>query len=1405
MCENKCAEGAREHGSKKKEVNMRQHNAIKFIILLLVLLIGGLHVQADDKELFMGTGGSTMIAKPNVVVLMDNSGSMNSIVSYPQWGVDGIKYTADDGYFPAVDYIGSVEDSFSNLSSPMWFARWVREVNGVKHAYNYRTHSPFDGWGGNSYWTGCYEVDAVNPNKFRAGGNSTRFYVGDYVLYQNIDLDSDGVPSNDPENDVVAYAKIKSKDGNWLELEDIQGGTITASADNNKAYFTKVPPDSGFHLSWVRLYGDLDNVNGNTHNNSTRYTYNYRQWMFIHATDDHRKALTHFSYFGTFDVNINPPPMEPNLFGNDAWEAWWRSDCQNPGQDRFRYRFTRIQVAREVICRVATMSNETVNLGLFRFNHHEGGDELDSITPSNDLASDLVAYKNMVNDLEADTWTPLAEALADVWKYYKPGPSGSKDYWPTDSYSSVHAIEYWCQKNYVIVMTDGESTEDRFDEDFGDSIFTSASSPVQRTQEYTTWSDWQISHGWGDMDTHEADNGIPSGNNSTATYCPNQTCWYTSSGSDYLDDVAYFMSHQDLFPDNLFQTDGVTDWPGDQNVMTYTIGFNIDNDMLMETAMNGDGAYFNADDYDSLVNAFEQVITGILLRNFAFSAITAPKKTATTTDSELTVSYVGYFLPSGGNSIWEGHLLAYELQDLWGFDADGLDGITFDEYSYPDEESCVTANSGAPCERWLELNAASKWDAATRLPDTRSIYTHTGSTLIPFNTDNQATLKPMIIMDRWGFDADTSGDVTADEYVYDSEDDCTAAAAGSTCYSWLETGCDTCDNDMDMIVAKVNQRKFGDVFHSDVGFVGPPPIGKKYVKNINPIDPDGQTFEEFYNTQKDRRNALFVGTNDGILHLLYADDKVHADERDAGKEVWGFIPDEILTVFPDIYLDNHHNYTVDGRMAAEDIYYSKTVNADPTWSTILTFGMRRGGHHYYTMDITDFPESATSANTEPELLWQYKHDTYSGQSWGKAAFGKVLLKDSSGNPMEKWVAVLAGGFAFNEENDDDLQGKAVFVVDASNGDLLWMIGYDPDGDDDTTDIEVLTSDDRYNFPVPSAVSLIDKNNDGYVDTVYFGNLGGHLFRIDISADDVDDWESINLYEAAITTLEDEGIDTVGTPDDAGEVEIKLDGNSPFVAGDRVRGLISNAQGYIKTADHRDLIVKVDAGTFQANETLAKRSYQPIYLSPAVAYNTCFQLWIAFGTGDRDRPRTDPEKGRFIAIRDDFSVTGLTLANLDDLSALWTDDELPKTSLSDTKNGWYFDFPDAGEKIFDPEPLIIPDENMVPHLLFNTYQPPEEFQNSNKVDDPCNQPNEGRMTLYDVSMYGCSPMDDAIQAEKTTGRIAGGGIYQGQEYVLYTSETGKVADAPGEDGHNFKTKGNRLPYPGGVVFFKEKKR
>jgi hypothetical protein len=412
--------------------------------------------------------------------------------------------------------------------------------------------------------------------------------------------------------------------------------------------------------------------------------------------------------------------------------------------------------------------------------------------------------------------------------------------------------------------------------------------------------------------------------------------------------------------------------------------------------------------------------------------------------------------------------------------------------------------------------------------------------------------------------------------------------------------------------------------------------------------------------------------------------------------------------------------------------------------------------------------------------------------------------------MVKWVVFFSGGFAFNSENPNDKKGKAIFMVDAATGELMWMLGYDPEADPlagaEPGQLEVgpssdskrlLTKDANFNFPIPSALTVVDSDNNGYIDTLYFGNAGGFLFKTDTSGNTPLEWKTFTLFKTDIT-------------DKASSVIVSIDGtkltvnNKEFEVGFSVMGKTSFATGYVREIDNKILTVNTTSGTFLVDETIVCRTYDPIYLPPAALYDRCSQLWVAFGTGDRDRPRSNLENGNFIIFKENGTVNQKISdgAHLIDLTSAWVNNEMAQQQLNDM-NGFWFAFPDDGEKIFDPAPLVLPDRDFNPHIYFNTYQPPAMSIQS--LDNPCEAPDEGTMTIYHMQIQCGDTI--GIEGGSQKGRIAGGGVYGGKEYVMYEGTDGNVASAPGSDEgeSNLEAKITSLDYSGGVVFWIERKR
>ena len=258
----------------------------------------------------------------------------------------------------------------------------------------------------------------------------------------------------------------------------------------------------------------------------------------------------------------------------------------------------KIDIAKRVITNFITTVNG-IRVGVMKFNSSEGG-RLQSVIKSltETTRAELISD---VNAIDANTWTPLAETLYEAGLYFK---GGNSKFNSGVVYTSP--IQFSCQRNYVIIITDGEPTEDR------NAILATAI---------------------GDRD---GDRREPIG----AANDPR----YASNGSDYLDDVANY----------LYATDLRSDITGTQNVNTYTIGFTISSSLLERTATQGHGLYYYANNVQNLASSFQNVIDEILSKSTSFVAPIVPvsRMERTTAGDKI---YLALFKPLM-DEVWSGNI-----------------------------------------------------------------------------------------------------------------------------------------------------------------------------------------------------------------------------------------------------------------------------------------------------------------------------------------------------------------------------------------------------------------------------------------------------------------------------------------------------------------------------------------------------------------------------------------------------------------------------------------------------------------------------------------------------------------------------------------------------------------------------
>jgi hypothetical protein len=246
--------------------------------------------------------------------------------------------------------------------------------------------------------------------------------------------------------------------------------------------------------------------------------------------------------------------------------------------------------------------------------------------------------------------------------------------------------------------------------------------------------------------------------------------------------------------------------------------------------------------------------------------------------------------------------------------------------------------------------------------------------------------------------------------------------------------------------------KLGDIFHSTPVVIGAPAF--LFTED---------NYQTFYNNNKNREKMIYAGANDGMLHGFRNSD---------GKEIFSIIPKNLLGRLKN--LKSIHDFYVDSSLKAYDVYF-RGAPLGPAWKTILISGQMSGGPYYFAVDVT-VPDN-------PQILWEWT-DTNMGDSWGKPDIGKVNVGGT-----KKFVAFFTGGYSTTND-----RGNRFYVVDIETG----------------ATIKKFTVGDATN-KIPSGPKTFDSNGDGLVDYVYFGDIKGTIWKVDVSNPSTTAWTLSSLY------------------------------------------------------------------------------------------------------------------------------------------------------------------------------------------------------------------------------------------------------------------------------------------------------
>lgn len=280
----------------------------------------------------------------------------------------------------------------------------------------------------------------------------------------------------------------------------------------------------------------------------------------------------------------------------------------------------------------------------------------------------------------------------------------------------------------------------------------------------------------------------------------------------------------------------------------------------------------------------------------------------------------------------------------------------------------------------------------------------------------------------------------------------------------------------------------------------------------------------------DRDDYLLFGTTQGLLHVVRAGK--NATDADRGKEVFTFVPHEMMRDQKTAFLKEDSTtggsanlfYGIDAPWVAYTQYVadgeggltvsdSKIKESDDAEAIALKGlqwvygGLRMGGKSYYALNLSDLDNPELKFHIDPASSKIYKPSStttgvtalsYMGQSWSKPTIAYVKF-----GGVKKLVMFVGGGYdpgyenaAYNQTNGI---GAGVYMFDANNGDLLWWTSANATaagGAEAFTDASDSTINMKYS--VVSQINAIDRDSDGLVDNLYFGDLGGQAFRVDLN-------------------------------------------------------------------------------------------------------------------------------------------------------------------------------------------------------------------------------------------------------------------------------------------------------------------
>ena len=264
-----------------------------------------------------------------------------------------------------------------------------------------------------------------------------------------------------------------------------------------------------------------------------------------------------------------------------------------------------------------------------------------------------------------------------------------------------------------------------------------------------------------------------------------------------------------------------------------------------------------------------------------------------------------------------------------------------------------------------------------------------------------------------------------------------------------------------------------------------------------------------------REDYVLFGTTQGLLHVV---------DAKTGQEKFAFVPNEMVENQKEAFIKHTATnggirnlyYGIDGPWALHTEYVidgsgNLTVGAgkgvNQRGKQLAFGGLRMGGNSYYSLDLQDINSPKLNFQINPTgSCFNTNPLGCMGQSWSKPALGYV-----NWGGIRQLVMFVGGGYDTAYESDSYKQtnkkGAGVYMFSAEDskdkngntikaGTLLWWSSATASTSTNST-LPIGTNNTDLKYSVVSEIRTVDRNSDDLIDHLYFGDLGGQMFRVDL--------------------------------------------------------------------------------------------------------------------------------------------------------------------------------------------------------------------------------------------------------------------------------------------------------------------